>query len=72
MTTNLATCSILTSDLNRLDADRRAERLESMNKAVRAAADRNHKPSPWDTSTIGTKVEAAGPVTTVSAFISDF
>lgn len=68
MTTKVATCSILTSDLDRLDADRRAARLEEMNETVRKAAAAKRTANPWDAPVIKTKVEVAGAVTSVSAF----
>ena len=62
-----ATCSILTSDLTRLGIDRRAARLEEMNKSVilAAAAKLGDMAS---LVTLKTTVKVAGPVTSVSAF----
>jgi hypothetical protein len=66
MNAKLATCSILTSDLNKLDADRRAARLESMKASVAKAAKRQldgRPPWEWDEA-VETVIESSGPVTT--------
>jgi hypothetical protein len=68
MSDNLATCSIFTTDLERLDPDSRAARLESMKAAVAKAATRNLENVPgsqW--ASIEVAVETSGAVTSVVA-----